>query len=154
MTNDIEREMEMDAIEPGTSAAGTSSRTSGTRRTRLATRFIAGTLMVFGLAACASEVDPRGDVISGPARGEAIEIGMKSSAFDPPRLELTAGEEVQIEVTNQEDTMHDFTIDELDLSTGPLKKGEAATATIVVPESLTTYHCTMHDGMKGIIEGI
>ncbi|MPZ69627.1 MAG: hypothetical protein GEU71_08865 [Actinobacteria bacterium] len=143
----------MDAIEPATSAAGESSRSGGTRPPRLVTGLLVGTVMTFGLAACASEVEPRGDVISGPARGDAIEIGMKNSAFDPPRLELPAGEEVHIEVTNQEDTMHDFTIDELDLSTGTLKKGATATATIVVPESLTTYHCTMHDGMEGIIEG-
>lgn len=115
---------------------------------------LAGAAMTMVLAACSPDAEARGDVISGPARGDAIEIDMRSSAFDPPRLELQAGEEVRIEVTNREDTPHDFTIDDLDLSTGTLEKGETATATLVVPESLTTYHCTIHDGMEGIIEGL
>jgi plastocyanin len=76
---------------------------------------------------------------------------MIDQEFEPTQLELEAGSEVEIQVTNDGDQVHNFTIDDLDLSTGTMESGDVMIATFTVPEGTTEFHCTFHSGMDGEI---
>ncbi|HZA19718.1 MAG TPA: cupredoxin domain-containing protein [Actinomycetota bacterium] len=104
------------------------------------------------LAACGPDSTPSGDVSGGPARGDATRIVADDNHFDPNGLELDAGRGAEIEITNNDDTAHDFTIESLDLSTGIIEPGEVATARFRVPEEGLEFVCSLHDGMSGRIE--
>jgi plastocyanin len=118
-------------------------------KTRFAVSIGAALLL---LGACTSP-DPSGDVSAGPGRRGAIEVTAADDAFHPDRLQFSAGKEVQIEIVNEDDGTHNFTIDELGLSTGAIDAGAVATARFVVPEGETTFVCTLHPGMEGVIIG-
>jgi len=105
------------------------------------------------LGACMPSSEPRGDVGSGPADGAAIEIIAVDSKFTPDDLSFDTGDEINVEVANEGDSAHEFTIEELDISTGTISPGKVAHATFVVPEGTTAFVCTYHAGMRGEIVG-
>lgn len=122
--------------------------TTATRRVR--TLIGAGAaIAAIALAGCAQ--DPSGDVAKGPGGPDAIQVVMHDDSFDPARLELEAGREVTVETTNEGNANHNFTVDDLDLSTGTVAPGEVMTATFTVPSGTTEFHCTYHPGMQGEI---
>jgi nitrite reductase (NO-forming) len=138
--------------------AGTTRRqTEGAPAARLARWALRAVITVTALgalAACNSS-DPVGKVASGPATGAAAKIEVvDGDRFTPPTLELPAGEEVTIEITNTDDRAHDFAIEAADLNTGTVEAGAVATATFTVPEGTTEFVCTFHRGMTGTIEGV
>jgi plastocyanin len=92
-------------------------------------------------------------VSSGPGGPDAVSVVAIDNAFEPDHLELPAGDEVEVEVTNQGGTSHDFTVEALDLSTGSIEPGEVARATFRIRNGETTFKCTIHGGMDGIIVG-
>jgi len=104
---------------------------------------------VVALTGCARERS--GDVHEGSAGSDAVEVVLEDDAFVPDGLSLEAGTEVDVEVRNQGSNDHNFTIDALDLSTGTIEPGHMVTATFVVPNGTTEYHCTFHPGMRGEI---
>lgn len=110
---------------------------------------IAAVALATVLVACARE--PSGEVHRGPGEARAIDVVMQDDTFGPDRLELEAGTEVTVEVTNEGGNGHNFTIDELDLSTGTVEPGEVMTATFTVPNGTTAFRCTFHPGMRGEI---
>ncbi|MGH2752479.1 MAG: cupredoxin domain-containing protein [Actinomycetota bacterium] len=120
---------------------------------RMVGRLVGAGIAALGLAACHSS-EPAGDVARGPgSRGGAIEVAVDGDQeFAPGVLELDAGEEVTIEVTNDDDSAHDFAIESLELNTGPLEAGEVATATFTVPDDDVEFVCTFHSDMTGRIE--
>jgi len=101
------------------------------------------------LTGCARERS--GDVHQGSAGPDAVEVVQHDDAFEPEALHLEAGTEVDVEVRNEGSDGHNFTIDALDLSTGTVEPGHVVTATFVVPNGTTEYHCTFHPGMRGEI---
>lgn len=101
------------------------------------------------LTACGGGVAASGDVQMGPAEGDAIEVVALDDEFDPATLELDAGSEVTVEVTNRGERPHNLVVDDLELSTGTLEPGDVATVTFTVPESAVTYRCSFHRGMDG-----
>jgi plastocyanin len=103
------------------------------------------------LVACDPDSSPSGDVQDGPARSDAVEIVAEDNHFDPNGLELPADREVEIEITNDGDTPHDFSIGSLDLNTGIIEPGAVATARFTVPDEGLEFSCTLHDGMTGRI---
>lgn len=105
------------------------------------------------LAACGGGAEPSGDVAEGPGDADAVVITATDNEFAPSTLELDAGAEVQVEVANDGDATHDFTIETLDVSTGPIDADGVATATFAVPEGETTFVCSLHAGMEGQIVG-
>jgi plastocyanin len=123
------------------------------RRIPVGLRWVAvAGIVVLGLAACNSS-DPAGDVASGAASdADAITMVMRDQSFDPAELELEPGEEVTVEVTNDDDMAHDFAIESLDLNTGTVEAGEVANATFTVPERGVEFVCTFHPEMTGRIE--
>lgn len=106
-----------------------------------------GALLLVG--ACSR--DPSGNVRPGHGGRDAIPVVMVDSEFRPDQLQLEAGDRVTIEVTNEGDGAHNFTIDDLDLSTGTIAPGDVMTATFVVPQGTTNFRCTFHPGMDGTI---
>jgi nitrite reductase (NO-forming) len=103
------------------------------------------------LAACGAEAS--GDVHPGPGGSDAVAVTARDNSFEPARLELPAGEEIEVEITNEGGTTHDFTVDPIALSTGPIDAGAVATAMLTVPEGETTFVCSIHGGMDGVMVG-
>jgi nitrite reductase (NO-forming) len=107
------------------------------------------------LAACSNSSDPAGNVAAGSATGDAAKIqAVDGDRFTPKTLQLPAGEEVTIQITNADDRAHDFAIEAADLNTGTIQAGAVATATFTVPEGTTEFVCTFHRGMTGTIQGV
>ena len=119
-------------------------------RQRIRLPVMAG-IVVLVFAACGGGSDPSGDVSSASAEGDAIVVVTDDNKFEPDTLDAPPGEEVTVEVRNEDDTAHDFAIEEFDLNTGTIEPGSVATATFEVPEEETEFVCTIHPGMKGTI---
>ena len=140
--------------------AGTTRRqTEGEPAARLARwalrAVITVTALGVALAACSNSSDPVGNVAAGSATGDAAKIeAVDGDRFTPATLELPAGEEVTIEITNTDDRAHDLAIEAADLNTGTIQAGAVATATFTVPEGTTEFVCTFHRGMTGTIQGV
>ena len=125
------------------------------RLARWALRAVITVTALGALAACSNSSDPIGKVASGPATGDPVKIeAADGNRFTPATLELPAGEEVTIEISNADDRPHDFAIEAANLNTGTIEAGAVATATFTVPEGTTEFVCTFHRGMTGTIEGI
>jgi nitrite reductase (NO-forming) len=143
-----------------TQQAGTTPRqTEGAPAARLARWALRAAITVtalgVALAACSNSSDPVGNVASRPATGDAVKIqAVDGDRFTPATLDLPAGEEVTIEITNADDRAHDFAVEAAGLNTGTIQAGAVATATFTVPEGTTEFVCTFHRGMTGTIKGV
>ena len=114
--------------------------------------FAIGGVALLGLTACSSS-EPAGDVAQGAAAAaDSIKVVAAASSFDPGTLNLEAGEEVTVEVTNDDDMAHDFAIESLELNTGTIEAGEVANATFMVPDEGIEFVCTFHPDMTGRIK--
>ncbi|MGH2736430.1 MAG: cupredoxin domain-containing protein [Actinomycetota bacterium] len=112
---------------------------------------VLGGIVTLVFAACGGSSDPAGDVSSGPAEGDAIVVVADDTKFKPDTLEASPGEEVTVEVRNEDDIAHDFAIEELELNTGTIEPGDVASATFEVPDGGTPFVCTFHPEMTGTI---
>lgn len=101
---------------------------------------------------CGFSSQPSGNVAEGPATGDVVRLVADNGEFTPDSLQLPAGEEVTIEIRNEDGTAHDFAVESLDVNTGIIDPGKAATATFTVPEDVTEFECTLHGGMSGRID--
>lgn len=102
------------------------------------------------LGACGGgEVAASGNIARGPASGDAAKVVARDNDFSPDEIRGTAGEEVTVEVTNRGDAVHNFVISDMEISTGNIEPGEAATATFTMPDSRVEFVCSFHGGMKG-----
>ena len=128
-----------------------SRRGNGSSRRWRWSAFLLGSIAIL-LSSCESGSEVSGDVSIGSARADAVELVTDKMVFIPGTLELPAGEKVTVEIANADDIPHDFVIESIDLSTGAIEGGEAATATFTVPDSGTEFVCTIHRGMTGRIE--
>ncbi|MGH2807608.1 MAG: cupredoxin domain-containing protein [Actinomycetota bacterium] len=113
---------------------------------------VIGLLGLTLLAACSQSSEPSGEVGTGSAPGEAIDIAIDDSTFHPEVVEAPAGEEVTVEVTNNDGMPHDFAIESLDLNTGTIESDGSAYATFTVGDEPIEFVCTFHSDMKGRIE--
>lgn len=107
-----------------------------------------------GLAVACSGPQPSGDVRNGPAGDGATRIAADDSFFRPQSLELPAGENVTLEIANEGGIPHDFSIDEVDISTGVIEPGGVRTITFEVPDGTTRFVCKLHGGMDGTIVAV
>jgi nitrite reductase (NO-forming) len=125
------------------------------RLARWALRAVIAVTALVALAACRNSSDSMGNVAAGPARGDAAKIqAVDGNRFTPATLELPAGDQVTIQITNTDDRAHDFAVEAADLNTGTIQAGAVATATLTVPEGTTKFLCTFHRGMTGTIKGV
>lgn len=102
------------------------------------------------LAGCAGET-ASGDVRPGPAGSGAVQVVMEDDAFQPDVLEVSAGSPVTVEVRNVGNANHNFTIYDIDTSTGPMDSGDVVTVKFTAPKGSTEFRCTWHAGMVGEI---
>jgi nitrite reductase (NO-forming) len=104
-------------------------------------------LATLAIVAAACGAERAGGVTDGPGSADAIEVTIKDFAFEPERIDVPAGESVEIEVTNEDGMEHDLTTD--DASTGGLAPGDVATMTLTFPEGETPFVCSLHPNMQG-----
>lgn len=81
-----------------------------------------GVLALLG-AACGYSSQPSGTVSKGPATGDAVQLVADDRAFVPNSVQLPAGEQVTIEIRNEDGMAHDFAIESLELNTGIIDPG-------------------------------
>ncbi len=125
------------------------------------------------LAACGGDDDPAGSMggmdhgsdsdsggmdheESSPVADGArtIEVSASSFEFDPGEIEVEAGEDIAIALTS-DDTLHDFTIDELDAHVSS-DEGETNEGGFTADEPGTyTFYCSVEghrdQGMEGTL---
>lgn len=102
--------------------------------------------LVLFMAACS---DDSGN--EPPAGGGADQtMTIADFTFDPSTLTVPSGQEVTVEVTNNDDVEHSFTLDD-DAVSQDVEAGESATVTLNLTEGIG-WHCEYHpDQMKGTI---
>lgn len=101
-----------------------------------------------GGAACGGGSSSQAAASSSSGGGGANAITIKSFSFKPTPLKAKVGS--TITVTNQDGTDHTVTADDSSFDTGKFSSG---TKTITVAKAGTvTFHCDVHDYMKGTIE--
>lgn len=86
---------------------------------------------------------------------EEVSVEATEMAFEPASFEVTAGEPVNLTVTNTGQAFHDLTIDELDLQID-VDSGQSATAGLEVDEpGEYSYYCSVPGhasaGMQGTL---
>jgi plastocyanin len=106
---------------------------------------LAGVLTVSFLAAgCGGD----GEEPAASAGSDAMTLTIKDFAFSPEPLRVPKGTVVR--VVNEDDAAHTATADDTSFDTGDLAQGASKDITLS-KEGDVTYHCTIHDYMKGVI---
>lgn len=86
--------------------------------------------------------------------GNEISLSAIDNEFEPTTLEVPAGEEVTVNFTNDGDTIHTFTSEELGFDSGNVESGDSKTVTFTAPDGEVEFVCTIHlesDNMTGTI---
>jgi heme/copper-type cytochrome/quinol oxidase subunit 2 len=99
--------------------------------------------------ACAKTSVPTGYVAAGPATSDAVQITIEGGAFTTPSLDVPAGQEVIIQITDRDGKNHDFAVPSLNLNTGTLVPGAVATAKVRLGHEPLVYVCTFHADVVG-----
>jgi plastocyanin len=107
--------------------------------------------LIVALAGCGKGETASGDVRSGPAGAGAVRLVMEDDRFQPEVLRVPVGSPVTVEVRNDGKKNHNFTVDNLNVSTGPMHHGDVKTVTFTAPKGTTAFSCTWHKGMVGRI---
>jgi plastocyanin len=111
-------------------------------------------VLVLVLAACSKSTSGGGSTSSPPGGGGGggggTSITISNFAFHPNALTLPPGK-VTLSVTNNDSTLHSFTLDNGSVSQD-IQPGTTAQVTITVPSSGTLgWHCRIHPTMTGTI---
>lgn len=118
-------------------------------------RLVIASLAVLALlGACSSSPEPAAQPSTdaqGADGGSSSEITAVDNEFDPTELTLTAGEEVTVTFTNNGETVHTFTSEELGFDTGNVEPGSSAEATFTAPEEDTPFVCTIHEASDDMV---
>ncbi len=119
-------------------------------------RLIFGSVLaVLLLGACSGGSEPAAESAGTGAPDGGIAISAVDNQFEPTELALAPGKEVTVTVTNNGETVHTFTSEELGFDTGSIEPGASAEVTFTAPEEDTPFVCTIHeesDDMVGTIE--
>jgi nitrite reductase (NO-forming) len=111
----------------------------------LATVFSVALLM----AACSSDDGSDSSTDTGGDGGQQT-MTIADFAFDPDTLTVPSGQDVTIEITNEDDVEHSFTLDD-DSVSQDVEGGESQSVTLNLTEGIG-WHCEYHpDRMKGTI---
>jgi plastocyanin len=110
------------------------------------------------LAACGGEdVPDPGEIVETVEEGLAGAIPPVATVdnnFAPSNFSAPGGQEITVNVVNNGQNPHSFTIDALDVDTGVLESGGTAEVTFAMPEETVDYYCTIHGAevMSGTID--
>jgi plastocyanin len=83
-----------------------------------------------------------------PAFAADHAVSIKGMAFDPPTLEVAAGDTITF--TNEDSAPHTATALDGSFDTGRLGKGDSAQVTIAAAGAFD-YKCNIHPSMKGAV---
>jgi plastocyanin len=101
------------------------------------------------LGACSSDDEPTETGDGGDGSADQT-ITIADFTFDPDTLTVPSGEDVTIEVTNDDDVEHSFTLDD-DSVSEDVEGGESQTVTLNLTEGIG-WHCEYHpDTMTGTV---
>ena len=101
-------------------------------------RLVLVVVVVLALGSCGTSEDNR--VVGG--------ITVQELAFSPDPLFVDVGE--SIKVVNLDGVVHTLTTDDGSADTGRIPSGGDEAITVTRP-GVTTYHCEIHDFMRGLI---
>jgi plastocyanin len=80
-----------------------------------------------------------------------IQLTASGFAWDKTSLEMTAGSEVKVEVTNDDSAQHSFTFPDASVDQ-TIPGGENATVTFTAPAAGShEFHCKFHGSMTGTV---
>jgi plastocyanin len=113
---------------------------------------IAAVALVLGSIGCMRS-KPSGDVGDGPASGKPTVVYASDDTFSPRTIRARAGDKLLVEVHNEGNTPHEFTVEEVGFSTGTIKQDEVVHGRFDVPDGRTMFRCRYHTGMEGTIVG-
>ena len=84
------------------------------------------------------------------ADGKSIEVEMDDTYFEPTFIEAPAGATFTVELANEGDMPHTFTVDSLDIDE-QLDPGDKTEVEVTMPSSSTGFHCNFlaQMGMQG-----
>ncbi len=126
------------------------------RKLRLAGALAA---LALALAACGGNGDDAQDAAANDGdqtgdEGVTLEVAAEDNAFEPSSLSAAAGSDVTVEVTNDGENPHTFTVDDLEVDTETIDAGESANVTFAMPKTPVTFYCAIHgeDTMSGTID--
>jgi plastocyanin len=93
-----------------------------------------------------------GEDDGGSGSGESVELVAQDFSFEPTTLDLPAGEEVTVNLVNEGEAEHSFTVEELDVET-EAEGGESSEVSLTAPDEGTVeFFCKYHpDQMTGEI---
>ena len=109
--------------------------------------------MVLGLAACGGGSSSNGSSSSESGSGKT-ELEMDDDYFEPKTVKGDPGQEITLELKNEGNAEHNFTLTEQSVDQD-VEAGEEAEVTVTVPQSGTlTFYCKYHrsQGMEGMLE--
>ena len=112
-------------------------------------------LVMAALAAgCGGDDDDEVDAGSqGDSSATTVELAAKDFEFDPATLDAEAGDTITVEVTNEGEAPHTFTVEELDIDE-EIAPGESAQVEVTVPDSGGfEFVCRFHEG-RGMIGAV
>jgi plastocyanin len=101
-------------------------------------RLVLVVLVVLGLGSCGTSKDSR--VAGG--------INVQEFTFTPDPYVADVGDDIR--VVNLDGVVHTLTADDGSLDTGRLTSGADDSITVTRP-GVTSYHCEIHDFMRGLI---
>ncbi|HEX2160173.1 MAG TPA: cupredoxin domain-containing protein [Actinomycetes bacterium] len=120
-------------------------------------------VLALGAAGCGGDDDGRGNASATTAAPETTsapgtsaaenEVKLTASGFawDKTDLEMAAGSEVKVEVTNDDSAPHSFTFEEASVDQ-TVDGGEDATVTFTAPDAGEyQFRCKFHASMTGTV---
>jgi plastocyanin len=93
-----------------------------------------------------------GSAECGGSGGRTERVEASNFTFDPNEISARPGVQVTVEFTNNDETPHTFTIDELSCDTGNVNAGQSAELSFTMPDQETPWVCTIHPDMKGLLK--
>lgn len=120
---------------------------------------VAGLLVgaLIALAGCGGDGDEAPDAgadAGGGAESVTLEVTALDNSFDPSSLEAPAGGEVTVELTNDGNNPHTFTIDDPAADTSSVDGGASGSVTFSMPDTSVAFYCAIHgeETMSGTID--
>lgn len=115
--------------------------------------------VVLVAAGCGGDDDDAADVDTGNQADSGQETSVELEAddfyFEPEAVDARAGDTITIEVENEGDATHTFSVDALDIDE-EIAPGDTAEIEVTVPDGGgVDFYCRFHEGrgMKGTIGG-
>ena len=102
-------------------------------------------------AASETTAAPETTAAAGGGAENEFQLVASGFAWDKTSLEMAAGSEVKVEVTNEDSAPHSFTFDEASVDQ-TVDGGEDATVTFTAPDAGSyEFRCKFHGSMTGTV---